>query len=98
MTEKFLLPDSTGWDSFTDWMTDLSWIDNPCYGGNWDAFWDTITGLVELPEKIIFEHWSDLEESIPDEANSLKEMLNNFNKKYPMMKTEDVVDRITFIK
>ncbi|EAD9710866.1 barnase inhibitor [Listeria monocytogenes] len=68
------------------------------YGGNWDAFWDTITGLVELPEKIIFEHWSDLEESIPDEANSLKEMMNNFNKKYPMMKTEDVVDRITFIK
>ncbi|EOW6323934.1 barstar family protein [Listeria monocytogenes] len=58
------------------------------YGGNWDAFWDTITGLVELPEKIIFEHWSDLEESIPDEANSLKEMLENFNKKCPMMKTE----------
>ncbi|MDT1995802.1 barnase inhibitor [Carnobacterium divergens] len=58
------------------------------YGENWDAFWDTITGLVELPEKIIFKHWSDLEKSIPDEANSLKEMLNNFNKKYPMMKTE----------
>lgn len=31
MAEKFLLPDSTGWDSFTDWMTDLSWIDNPCF-------------------------------------------------------------------
>ncbi|EAC5532387.1 hypothetical protein LT01_13025 [Listeria monocytogenes] len=31
MTEKFLLSDSTGWDSFTDWMTDLSWIDNPCF-------------------------------------------------------------------
>ncbi|EOD9343289.1 barstar family protein [Listeria monocytogenes] len=54
------------------------------YGGNWD----TITGLVELPEKIIFEHWSDLEESIPDEANWLKEILENFNKKYPIMKTE----------
>ncbi|EAE0010296.1 barnase inhibitor [Listeria monocytogenes] len=58
------------------------------YGGNWDAFWDTITGLVELPEKIIFEHWSDLEESIPGEANWLKEILENFNKKYPIMKTE----------
>ncbi|MBF2675827.1 barstar family protein [Listeria marthii] len=31
MAEKFLLPDSIGWDSFTDWMTDLSWIDNPCF-------------------------------------------------------------------
>ncbi|EAG1700880.1 barnase inhibitor [Listeria monocytogenes] len=58
------------------------------YGRNWDAFWDTITGVVELPEKIIFENWLDLEESIPDEANSLKEMLENYNKKCPMMKTE----------
>lgn len=58
------------------------------YGENWDAFWDTITGLVELPEKITFEHWSDLEKTIPNEANSLQEMLNNFNKKYPMMKSE----------
>ena len=58
------------------------------YGENWDAFWDTITGLVELPEKITFEHWSDLEKTIPSEANSLKEMFDNFNKKYPMMKSE----------
>jgi len=58
------------------------------YGENWDAFWDTITGLVELPEKITFEHWSDLERSISDEASSLKKMLHNFNKKYPMMKSE----------
>ncbi|MGY3778482.1 barstar family protein [Isobaculum melis] len=58
------------------------------YGENWDAFWDTITGLVELPEKIIFENWSDLENSIPSEANLLKEMLHDFNKKYPVLKVE----------
>jgi len=22
------------------------------YGGNWDAFWDAITGLVEMPETL----------------------------------------------
>ncbi|MFT8311367.1 MAG: barstar family protein [Sporolactobacillus sp.] len=27
MMIKFKLPDSSGWDSFIDWMTDLSWID-----------------------------------------------------------------------
>jgi hypothetical protein len=31
MEEKFMLPDSLGWDSFTDWMTDLSWINNLCF-------------------------------------------------------------------
>ncbi|GIO22186.1 hypothetical protein [Oceanobacillus sp. J11TS1] len=28
---KYNLPDISGWDSFTDWMTDLSWIDNKCF-------------------------------------------------------------------
>ncbi|CRH18289.1 barstar family protein [Carnobacterium maltaromaticum] len=58
------------------------------YGENWDAFWDTITGLVELPEKITFEHWSILEINIPNEANSLKDILCKFNKEYPMMKSK----------
>ncbi|WP_082348579.1 barstar family protein [Enterococcus sp. RIT-PI-f] len=31
MKKKFELPDSSGWDSYTDWMTDLSWIDNQCF-------------------------------------------------------------------
>lgn len=58
------------------------------YGENWDAFWDAITGLIELPEKIILEHWLELENFIPDEATLLKETLYNFNRKYPMMKIE----------
>jgi len=28
MAQKFKLPDSDGWDSFFDWMRDLSWIPN----------------------------------------------------------------------
>lgn len=31
MEKQFMLPDSSGWDSFTDWMTDLSWIDRSCF-------------------------------------------------------------------
>lgn len=58
------------------------------YGENWDAFWDTITGLVELPEKIIFENWLDLENLLPFEAKSLKDLLQDFDKEYPTMKSE----------
>ena len=53
------------------------------YGMNWNAFWDAITGLVELPEKIVFLGWGDLESSIPDEANKLKTLLEEFNEKHP---------------
>lgn len=31
MKEKFDFSDVSGWDSLTDWMTDLSWIDNDCF-------------------------------------------------------------------
>lgn len=29
------------------------------YGCNWDAFWDAITGLVEMPMLIKFIGWSE---------------------------------------
>ena len=28
------------------------------YGLNWDAFWDAITGLVELPDKLVLIGWT----------------------------------------
>ena len=27
------------------------------YGMNWDAFWDAITGLVELPKRLVIKGW-----------------------------------------
>jgi len=53
------------------------------YGKNWDAFWDAITGLVELPENIIFENWKKLENGLPEESSILKRLLNEYNKENP---------------
>lgn len=58
------------------------------YGENWDAFWDAITGLVELPETVIFENWGKLEHSLPEEARTLKKMLSNFNERHPSWKAK----------
>lgn len=62
------------------------------YGGNWDAFWDTITGLVELPEEIIFEQWSVFSELLPEEAIKLTNTLEAFNTEYPMLKCKIVLN------
>ena len=35
------------------------------YGMNWDAFWDTITGLVELPERVTIKGWNNLAAVLP---------------------------------
>jgi len=58
------------------------------YGENWDAFWDAITGLVELPMVLQFISWSNLKEKLPADANALLECLNDFNEEYPNEKRE----------
>ncbi|USG64623.1 barstar family protein [Brevibacillus ruminantium] len=53
------------------------------YGNNWDAFWDAITGLVELPNRLVFIGWDELLVILPRDAKILKECLEDKNKKYP---------------
>lgn len=53
------------------------------YGNNWDAFWDAITGLVELPKRLVFIGWGELVKSLPRDAKILKECLEDKNNKYP---------------
>ncbi|UED71786.1 barstar family protein [Brevibacillus sp. HD3.3A] len=53
------------------------------YGNNWDAFWDAITGLVELPKRLVFIGWEDLLVSLPRDARILKECLEDKNNRYP---------------
>ncbi|WP_272971330.1 barstar family protein [Comamonas terrigena] len=35
------------------------------YGRNWDAFWDAITGLVEMPHTLRLEGWQALKAHLP---------------------------------
>jgi RNAse (barnase) inhibitor barstar len=57
--------------------TELSFPD--FYGMNWDAFWDAITGLVEMPEQLILINWKALEEAMPSDAEILRELIVEFN-------------------
>ena len=45
------------------------------YGCNWDAFWDAITSLVEMPLLIKFIGWSEFEILLPKEASMLRQCL-----------------------
>lgn len=53
------------------------------YGMNWDAFWDSITGLIEMPKHLIFIGWNNLVNEIPNDAQIMQELLNDLNKQYP---------------
>ena len=58
------------------------------YGMNWDAFWDSISGLVEMPKKLKFIGWYKMEHALPHDAHKLKNLLNKLNEKYPSLSVE----------
>lgn len=49
------------------------------YGMNWDAFWDTITGLIDMPEELILINFEQLEQDLPSDAEILRELITDYN-------------------
>lgn len=62
------------------------------YGCNWDAFWDAISALVEMPEQLIFEHWPGFAERLPREARMIQECLERLRQLYPEQACQGVVE------
>ena len=52
------------------------------YGMDWNAFWDAITGLVELPEKLICIGWNDMIKKLPEDAKIMKYYLDKYEEKH----------------
>ena len=55
------------------------------YGRNWDAFWDAITGLVEMPHTLRLEGWLALETHLPRDARVLRQGLERMQQQYPAL-------------
>lgn len=53
------------------------------YGCNWDAFWDSITGLVEMPFILRIYGFDLLYTRLPRDAELLRQCLNNMTVEHP---------------
>ncbi|WP_286164005.1 barstar family protein [Bacillus sp. AFS088145] len=53
------------------------------YSEGWDDFWDIITCQVELPKKLQFIGWSELERKLPDDSKIMIEYLLEHNQEFP---------------
>lgn len=51
------------------------------YGMNWDA----ITGLVELPERLVLQEWRNVVKKLPSDAEIMKRLLAKFNKDHALI-------------
>jgi ribonuclease inhibitor len=52
------------------------------YGGNWSALWDAITGLVDLPEELVFTGWETYSRRSPEDARMLRTVFDRFAEQY----------------
>jgi ribonuclease inhibitor len=55
------------------------------YGRNWDAFWDAIAALVEMPQRLQCIGWNAFAERLPSDAKLMKECLDEISVKYPSL-------------
>ena len=49
------------------------------YGLNWDAFWDAITGLVALPDRLIVKNFEVYREKNPGDAGIFRTVMRDYN-------------------
>lgn len=60
-------------------------------GMNWDAFWNAITGLIEMPTVLKLTEWKDFSIRFPDDADILSNIATDFNAQFPEKKI--IIDR-----
>ena len=62
------------------------------YGMSWDAFWDAITGLVQLPEVTIIKVYKILKKDLPQDAEILVNTLERYNNLFSLFRTKLILD------
>jgi RNAse (barnase) inhibitor barstar len=71
--------------SADDFQTTLAKaLDFPAfYGRNWDAFWDAISGVVEMPRRLVLHDWTAFAQRLPDEAKSMRACFEEMAEELP---------------
>ena len=62
------------------------------YGMSWDAFWDAITGLVQLPEVTVIKGYKILKKDLPQDAEILVNTLERYNNLFSLFRTKLILD------
>ena len=55
------------------------------YGKNWDAFWDAIVALVDMPHVLRLKNWAGFERRFPRDAKVMSDCLCDMEKQFPSL-------------
>jgi ribonuclease inhibitor len=60
---------------FPDWYG-VGWV-------SWDAFWDAIVAVVEMPDVVVLTHWQAFAEACPKDMAILHDIIANYPQEKP---------------
>jgi len=60
---------------FPEWYG-VGWV-------SWDAFWDAIIAVVEMPDSVVLQHWQAFAEACPKDMLILRDIIANYPQAKP---------------
>ena len=48
------------------------------YGPSWDAFWDAIIAVVEMPDEVVLLNWQEFEQACPRDMQILRQIVQDY--------------------
>jgi ribonuclease inhibitor len=60
---------------FPDWYG-VGWV-------SWDAFWDAIVAVVEMPDTVVLEHWETFAQACPKDMAILCQIIADYHQEKP---------------
>jgi ribonuclease inhibitor len=53
------------------------------YGVSWDAFWDAIIAVVEMPERVVLRNWETFAQACPKDMLILRQIMTDYQYEKP---------------
>lgn len=53
------------------------------YGVSWDAFWDAIIAVVEMPDTVVLQHWQTFAQACPKDMQILHQIIADYHQTLP---------------
>lgn len=53
------------------------------YGPSWDAFWDAIIAVVEMPDEVTLRNWQEFAQACPKDMQILRQIISDYHAEKP---------------
>lgn len=53
------------------------------YGVSWDAFWDAIIAVVDMPDSVVLTNWQAFAQTCPHDMQILRKIIADYQQELP---------------